>query len=85
MRQARLVREGTVMNLAANAAAILSFLSHIDKDGRDVRVPQCPKLMQDSFQDTSLRFLSRDLAIDVHESKFIHGAAVATFDNLRKI
>lgn len=81
MREVRLVRDGTAINLTAVATLTLSHLLQINKDGRHAFASQCLERIQDSKRHTSLRYLTCDVAMLFAEPAFIYEGAVVTFDS----
>lgn len=81
MRNARHARDGTVLNLTAIANLTIPCLSQSDKDGRDVLASHWLEAIQDFCRDTSLRLLSRVVAINVANLRFFPGVVIVTVDS----
>lgn len=71
IRDSRFVRYGAVFNIAAIETSKLLFLSHINRDGRDVLTRKFLKAVKALCRDTSVRFLSCDVITNFVTSKFI--------------
>lgn len=81
IRKAKLVRDGTIINLVEIATSTMACLAHIDKDGRGVLASQCLEIVQNSFQLTGHRFLLCDVDMNIVKSGFIHGGVAITLDD----